>query len=241
MGLIGSAAVELTGSARPSGEHDRLEVVGLAAEADALVEGDGRGVEVVDVQRQVRVAVEGERAAGGHGDRADTAAAQLGRDVDALDLGGPAAGSRRGRGRAGSPPSPRRTWPPTAAAPGPRRPWWPGGPRPLAWRPGRGRAGRGRPRTRAGGCGPRGARGRWGRSATTAAPPWRARRPPSGPGTGRWRRGQGPRRPPGRRWRGRGWGRCAAARAAPGGRRRPPTAGSVRTRSGRRRGGCGWR
>src|SRR5918994_1823989 len=75
------------------GQHDRLEVVGLALEPDALVQGDRRGVEVVDVQRQVGVAVEGEVAAGGHGGGADAAAAELGGDVDALDLGGVVAGA----------------------------------------------------------------------------------------------------------------------------------------------------
>src|SRR5215203_6656939 len=74
-------------------QHDGLEVVGLALEPDALVEGHRRGVEVVDVQRQVGVAVEGELAAGGHGGGPEAAAAEVGGDVDALDLGGVVAGA----------------------------------------------------------------------------------------------------------------------------------------------------
>src|SRR5215203_832686 len=74
-------------------QHDGLEVVGLALEPDAFVEGDCRGVEVVDVQRQVGVAVEGEVAAGGHGGGADAVATELGGDVDALDLRGLMAGA----------------------------------------------------------------------------------------------------------------------------------------------------
>src|SRR5918994_6600999 len=75
------------------GQHDRLEVVGLALEPDALVEGDRGGVEVVDVQRQVGVAVEGEVAAGGHGGGADAVDPERGGDVDAPDLGGAGGGA----------------------------------------------------------------------------------------------------------------------------------------------------
>src|SRR4029450_4309164 len=82
-----------TGGQGPSGQHDRLEGVGLPREPDPLVEGHRRPVEVVDVQRQVRVAIERQVAAGGHGGGAHAAAAQLRGDVDALDLGGVAAGA----------------------------------------------------------------------------------------------------------------------------------------------------
>src|SRR4029453_7821579 len=74
-------------------QHDRLEVEPLTAKAEAFVERHRGAVEVVDVQRQGRVALEGQGAAGTHRLGAEAAAAELAGDVDPLDLGAVLAGA----------------------------------------------------------------------------------------------------------------------------------------------------